>query len=86
MMNQSTKINLIGCDTILNSPSYVLLSSSCNDTPTQVLLHSLITGPHMLIIACFGDISDQEKKFKLIYQPKVVGPAACMHFTELSVY
>ena len=24
-MNQSTKINLIGCDTIVNSPSYYLL-------------------------------------------------------------
>ena len=22
-MNQSTKINLIGCDTIVNSPSYI---------------------------------------------------------------
>jgi hypothetical protein len=26
-MNQSTKINLIGCDTIVNSPSYTLVVS-----------------------------------------------------------
>ena len=37
--NQSTKINLIGCDTIVNSPSFSLIASSEIDVLTTIVVH-----------------------------------------------
>jgi hypothetical protein len=47
--NQSTKINLIGCDTIVNSPSLVLFFNNPPTHPdrksSKTIQHSLVFSP-----------------------------------------
>ena len=46
--NQSTKINLIGCDTIVNSPSYIRAANTCYNKCRVCILLLLCKGTYLI--------------------------------------
>ena len=76
--NQSTKINLIGCDTIVNSPSSVLLISShliLTELPSSSLMKKTASS---LILLWFTSLGHWVKNSKdALPLPKLTHPPRC---------